>query len=223
MPPRESIERRRAGRKGRQRGSSTVQPVEERSHFLVLAATTTAPLAIPWAIKILLIGVILLGAALRIANLGNVIARSPDERAYALHAFGLEKNGFGSAIGPLCTRPDPERRADFYPPPTRLAFTLPVAAIMRLTGIYDERPGAYLSCAASILSLAAAIWIGLRFFGSWIAVFGGFFLAVFPPELVIARRCWSDALTGARGNFDVVPYYGSSGGGTGFSPCFLSP
>ena len=70
---------------------------------------------------------------------------------------------------------------------------------MRLTGIYDERPGAYLSCAASILSLAAAIWIGLRFFGSWIAVFGGFFLAVFPPELVIARRCWSDALTGLAG------------------------
>jgi len=189
--------RRKTGRKAA-RQSTPVIPAAERSSFFLLPEIPTAPLSIPWTVKALLIAVILLGTAVRIANFGNVTFRSPDERTYTAHALGILKNGLiGNRAFAEAQLQIPELK--FNPPPTRLGFTLPVVAIMKLTGIHDERAGAYVSSIASVLSLLAAVWIGLRFFGPWIAIFGGLFLAVFPPELVMARRCWSDALTGLTG------------------------
>ncbi len=173
-----------------------------RSHgpapVVQISETGISPAAISWTIKALLIAVFLLGAGLRIANLGNVVSRSPDEQTYRAQATAIAKDGLaGNRTFANAYLHNPVLHS--YPPPTRVGFTALVAAAIKLTGAADEHSGAYVSLAASLLSLLACMSIGLRFFTPWVAVLSGAFFAVFPPELVMARRCWPDALVGLVG------------------------
>ena len=154
----------KARRKAARQSAPATPAAAERSSFFLLPEIPTAPLSISWTVQAILIAVILLGTAVRIANFGGVTFRSPDERTYTAHALGILKNGLvGNRAFAEAQLQIPELK--FNPPPTRLGFTLPVVAIMKLTGIHDERAGAYVSSIASVLSLLAAVWIGLRFFG----------------------------------------------------------
>src|SRR4051812_9233051 len=95
---------------------------------------------------------VMLGVILRIANMSGVQSRSPDERIYTIQARALLGSGLAGARANVRAYLDhPQLRQ--YPPPTRVGYTFLVATVMRLTGIMDERAGAYLACAASILSL----------------------------------------------------------------------
>jgi hypothetical protein len=157
--------------------------------------TTNESRLASWTATVLLAVLLVLGATLRIANLGGVQGRSPDERVYAMQARALLGGGLAGVRNVVRTYLNDPRLWQ-YPPPTRVGYMFLVATVMRLTGVEDERAGAYLACAASILSLAMVIPIGLRFLGDWITVFALFFLAAFPAELVIARRCWQDSVLG---------------------------
>jgi 4-amino-4-deoxy-L-arabinose transferase-like glycosyltransferase len=137
--------------------------------------------------------ILLLGIGVRIANLGNVNSRTPDERVYRSQADTWRQQGTAGLRSLVASyERDPEAR--LYPPPTRVGMIRLVAAVMSLTGRDDESAGAILSCAASIGSLLMLALIGLRFFPPWAALCGLLFYAVSPPELVIARRAWADAV-----------------------------
>src|SRR6266700_6845077 len=93
-----------------------------------------------------------LGIGLRLANLGNVSSRTPDERVYAARARGWIESGpaaMRSAAQDYLR--DPMVRN--YPVPTRLGEVRLIAAWMRLTGQTGEAAGAGVSTAASIASL----------------------------------------------------------------------
>jgi 4-amino-4-deoxy-L-arabinose transferase-like glycosyltransferase len=69
-----------------------------------------------------------------------------------------------------------------------------VAAAMQWTGRNDESAGARISFAASIGSLFVVALIGTRFLPDWAGLAAMLFYSVFPAELAIARRTWTDAL-----------------------------
>lgn len=137
--------------------------------------------------------ILLLGIGARIANLGNVSARTPDERVYKSQADMWRAQG-AAGLRTLVGAYERDPQAQLYPPPTRVGMIRLVAATMSLTGRDDESAGAMLSCAASIGSLLMLALIGFRVFPPWAAVCGLLFYAVSPPELVIARRAWADAV-----------------------------
>ncbi len=137
---------------------------------------------------------LLLGAALRVSNL-SITARSPDEKIYAAQARAALQDGMAGTRRVVdAFRRNPQLW--IYPSPTRIGYAYLVAGAMSLTGTRDESAGTYVSCLASILTLAVTMRLGLRFLGGWITVLAILFLAVFPPELVVARRCWTDASSG---------------------------
>ena len=133
-----------------------------------------------------------LAAGLRLANLGNVGSRTPDEKVYTKFAnVWLQSGAAGLQTQVAEYRADPELR--LYPPPTRVGLIRLIAGVMALSGRRDELPGASISCAASIASAFVLAWMGLRFFPSWCVVFALLFLAASPADLAIARRAWPDA------------------------------
>jgi Dolichyl-phosphate-mannose-protein mannosyltransferase len=135
----------------------------------------------------------LLGAAVRIANVGNVQTRTPDERVYTSQAIVLLNRGVeGSRALVADYIRDPEQQ--LYPAPTRIGYTAILAAAMQLAGARTESVGAWLSCVASIAALGLTMLIGYQFFDPWVGLTAGVFLSVFPPELVLARRTWEEAL-----------------------------
>ncbi len=142
-------------------------------------------------LRAVLVVLFFVGVAVRVANL-DVAMRSPDERIYAAQSHAALVNGIqGTRRVVDAFRTNPQLW--LYPPPTRVGYTWLVAASMKLTGAQNENAGSWVSCLASIATLLLAIRTGLRFLGPWATVAGTLFLAVFPPELVIARRCWGDA------------------------------
>ncbi len=139
------------------------------------------------------LAVLLLGAAVRVANVGSVKTRTPDELVYTSQATVLLDRGIEGTRSLVSDYlRDPERQ--LYPPPTRIGYTAFLAAAMRLTGVRDASLGAWLSCAASVGALGLTMLIGYRFFDPWVGLTAGIFLSVFPPELVLARRTWEEAL-----------------------------
>jgi len=137
--------------------------------------------------------ILLLGIGARIANLGNVSSRTPDERVYRGQADIWRQQGTAGLRSLVAAyERDPEAR--LYPPPTRVGMIRLVAAAISVTGQDDESAGALLSCVASIGSLFMLALIGFRFFPPWAALCGLLLYVISPPELVIARRAWADAV-----------------------------
>jgi hypothetical protein len=136
-----------------------------------------------------LLGVICMGGILRLINL-DAGTRSPDERNYT-HQGGLVlregRGAFPILLG------DFERDISI-PPPTRAGFLYLLAGVMALTRRTDVMAGVWLSCAASIASLALLARLAWRFLSPVAAVFALTFYAVSPLPLMTARRAWQDAL-----------------------------
>src|SRR5262249_33297067 len=153
-----------------------------RTQAKKLQPTAPKTAALP---RVLLLAILLFGAVLRVANLGIPQRISADEQVYRAQAEMIAGSGLiagNRATTQLYLQDDRMKR---YPPPTRLAYVVPVAWLMRASGVRTEVPGAYLSCAASIGDLALTALIGMEFFGEWIAVVGVLLLSVFPPDLVL--------------------------------------
>ncbi len=147
---------------------------------------------------ILMAGLVILGAVLRVHNLGNVNSRTPDERVYTYQAkTWLDSGPVG--MRQLIAEYKGDADTKLYPPPTRVGMIRMLAALMRWTGKYDESVGAKLSCAASLGSLLVLALIGIRFLPPWAALAGILLYDVFPADLGIARRTWTDALVELAG------------------------
>src|SRR5690349_10914568 len=67
-----------------------------------------------------------LGAALRLANLSNVSARTPDERVYTIQGSVL-LNGGHAGLRSLVSKFQQDPVLRLFPPPTRLGYTWPLA------------------------------------------------------------------------------------------------
>jgi 4-amino-4-deoxy-L-arabinose transferase-like glycosyltransferase len=142
---------------------------------------------------ILIAVLVCIGAELRLANLGNVNSRTPDERVYTYQAKTWLESG-QPGIRSMVNEYKADAETRLYPPPTRVGMIRLVAAMMRWTGRGDESVGARISCAASVASLLLVALIGIRFLPGWAAASALLFYAVLPAELAIARRTWTDAL-----------------------------
>ncbi|MBK7469650.1 MAG: glycosyltransferase family 39 protein [Betaproteobacteria bacterium] len=141
----------------------------------------------------LIVAALLLGACLRLFNLGNVGERTPDEKTYTAQAAALLGEGL-PGLRRMAAEYVKDNDYRYLPPPSRIGYTAPVAGLMAATGRSDALIGAWVSCLASIAGLALIAAIGVRFFGPWVGALAALLLATFPPDLVIARRAWSDAL-----------------------------
>ena len=152
------------------------------------ADTSTTPRVRAAQLTVLAL-LILFGTALRISNLSGISLRSPDERYSTWQANVLLDHGTVDGYRILFDAFDPNT-----PSPTRIGYHRLLTTVMRITDDRTVMAGARLSCAASILSLLLVAWLSWRFFGASAALAATMLFSVFPPELVIARRCWQEAV-----------------------------
>lgn len=152
--------------------------------------TSLTELRYPHLLIVLALG---LGVTLRLLNLSNVGSRTSDEVTYTRQANVWLQHG-RAGIRSLVAEYQRDSVVRYSPMPTRAGMIRLLAATMQWTGRRDQAVGALVSCAASIASLALLVLIGIRFMPPLAALVAVFFHAVFPPELVIARRTWTDAL-----------------------------
>jgi len=138
------------------------------------------------------------GITLRLSNLDNVIARSPDEGVYTYQASVIAEKGT-PGIRSLLREYNLDRTWWDYPHPLRVGYLWPLAAVMKITNNKDIQIGSYISCFFSIATLLLIIVVGLRFFNLWITLYALLFLSVSPMALAIARRTWQDAMIGFIG------------------------
>jgi 4-amino-4-deoxy-L-arabinose transferase-like glycosyltransferase len=142
------------------------------------------------AVVILLVAV---GVALRMANLDGVEFRSPDERNYTAEAGTLLRQGtagFALLVDMHSRNPD-------LPSPTRAGYLLLLSRTMQLTGHRDEMAGAELSCAASIVTILLLALIAWRHFTPMTAMAAAMLYAVSPMALMTARRAWEESVVEA--------------------------
>src|SRR5919197_2281773 len=140
-----------------------------------------------------LVVLLAVGVGLRLANLGNVSSRTPDERVYTYQANVLLHPGT-AGLRALVTEYQRDPVVRQYPTPTRAGYLWLLTTVMRITGSTDVSVGAGISCVASIGSLLVLFLIGVRFFPPWAMLFAGLFFAISPAELWLARRSLQDAL-----------------------------
>lgn len=138
---------------------------------------------------VLLAFLVCIGAWIRVADLANVDPRSPDEYYYTWQANTLIDHGSADGYRILFGAFDPDR-----PSPTRVGYHWLLTTGMKLTGDRTPLTGARISCLSSVLSLLLLAWITFRFFPASAALAATLLYAVFPPELVLARRAWQETL-----------------------------
>jgi 4-amino-4-deoxy-L-arabinose transferase-like glycosyltransferase len=134
-----------------------------------------------------------IGTALRLNHIGDVKARTPDEILYTREAQIISERGF-SAVRELPGKIVPDHQLI-----GKATYLLLLASAMNISHVYDDRIGAWVSCLASVLSLAALAAIGLRFLSGWAVVYATLALAFCPLALAAARRCWQEALVEVLG------------------------
>lgn len=141
----------------------------------------------PW----LLAAVLLAGVVLRLWY-PFPEARSRDEQTYATFAATLRTEGVAGLQRLSSAYIQDLQRLD--PPPTRVGYPALVAVAQRVNGGAWETAGSWVSTIASVATLGVAAALGVEVFGLEVAVVGTVLLAAFVPDLVIARRAWTDAL-----------------------------
>ncbi len=160
--------------------------------------TPTQPLLTPRRTAIALAVLFAVGVVVRLEHLNDVPVRTPDEKTYAAQAKRVLN--FGWREFPVMVKEyNQDQRMALYPSPIRAGWVVLLAGAMNVTGVTDERAGSWLSCFLSVTTLALLGWMGHRFLPHWAALYGMLFLALSVPDLVIARRCWQDALMGTLG------------------------
>lgn len=133
------------------------------------------------------------GAGLRVAQWNDAFSRTPDERVYTDDARRVALGGLRE-FPVLVAEYQKDSRLWIYPPPTRVGEIAVVAAMMKISGLDDESAGSRASCVASIAALAILAVVAARFLPPWAAIYATACLAISLPALIIAFRCWGDAL-----------------------------
>src|SRR5689334_10097064 len=119
-----------------------------------------------------------LGVVLRVKHVNTVRLRTNDEVLYTNDAVMIYYYGLDDQITVA-------RKA---------AYVRLLAGVMRITGLEGPEAGSWLSCAASVGSLALIAFVGARFLPPWAAIYATLTMALSLLDLVISRRCWQDAL-----------------------------
>jgi hypothetical protein len=135
-----------------------------------------------------------LGVSLRLAALDGVVRRTPDERAYTQAAKVLLAQG-AAGMPVLVARAAVDTRTAANP--VRAGYLFLLADAMRLTGRTDERAGAELACAASIVSVLLLALLAWHRFSPTVALTATLLYAVSPAALMTARRAWEEAVAEA--------------------------
>ena len=144
---------------------------------------------------ILLLALISMGIAMRLAHFKDVVSRGPDERVYTYFASRIANGGL-SAVPALFAGYEANVSSRIYPGPGRFGHLPLFATVMKLSGDQTARAGATLSLVCSILSLFLCAWMALRFFSPAVALLAVTFLASSVGELGMSRRAWQDATFG---------------------------
>ena len=139
-----------------------------------------------------------IGVLVRLQHLGDVTSLTPDEHVYTYYAQRILTKGLGE-FPLLIQEYNGDQRYWIYPPPMRAGYLAILAGAMKVGGVADQRAGVRLSCLMSVASLALLGVIGVRFLPPWAAIYGMLCMALSLSDLVIARRCWQDAVVGALG------------------------
>jgi hypothetical protein len=139
------------------------------------------------------------GVLLRIYNLTDVPARSPDEGVHTVQASVIMEEGPIQGTRVLVRRYNAIEEEWLYPKPIRIGYMWPLSFLMKAFKRTDIAAGAYLSCIFSIASLGIVVLFGMRFFNRWIALYALTFMSFSSIPLAIARRTWSDAMLGFLG------------------------
>ena len=151
-----------------------------------------------WRLTLAIVALALAGAALRIAAVDDGLSRTPDEQLYTFQAQAVALHGF-EGTRRLVKGHELERGMWILPPPSRVGYLWIRAGVMRLTDVWDERSGVYLSCACGILTLALIAFLGLRYFDPWVTLLALAFACASLADLAIARRAWQDSVFGLFG------------------------
>lgn len=154
---------------------------------------TVARPAAPCRLTLWIAVLALIGAALRLSAPDDRLPRSPDETLYTFHATALAKEGF-SGIRRLVVEHENHPAIWGYPPPSRIGYLALRAAMMKLTGVWDESAGVYLSCLASVLTLGLVVFLGLRYFDPWTTLLALALASASLVDLAIARRAWVEGV-----------------------------
>lgn len=142
--------------------------------------------------QVTLLGSVAVAAWFRLANFGDVKARSPDERVYAAFAHQLAAGGLAAYRDIFASyAADPGQWA--YPSPTRMLHVVSFAGVMKLTGSDSARAGAAVSLVLSLGSVVLLARFAVRHFNRFVAALAAFFLATQFAELEFARRAWGEA------------------------------
>lgn len=139
---------------------------------------------------IIIITLLVLGISLRLGDL-EVKDRTPDEGFYMYQAVTITQKGL-DAVRSLVDEHNADASLWIFPPPIRIGYMFPLAAVVNATHITDDRAGSYLSTACSISALFVLVLLGLRFFNPWITAAALLLISVSPMDLAIARRSWQD-------------------------------
>ena len=140
-----------------------------------------------------LLAIFTLGAALRLHYFDPGISRTPDERTYTRQANLVLAQG-AEGFRFIGRELDADISAvSVYPSPLRVGYITLLAAFMRLTGDTSAVAGARLSVLCSLASLVLIAGVAYRFLSFQCALVATLFFAVFPLDLVIARRAWQES------------------------------
>ncbi len=146
---------------------------------------------------VLLCALLLTGIVLRLSDL-DIQGRSPDESICASQAAIIARGGIEGSRR-LIDEYNSDKRLWIYPAPIKIGYTYLLAATMKVTNIFDERAGTYLSTLCSIGALFMLALFGLRFFNRWVTVVALLLMSVSPMDLAIARRSWQDSVLALAG------------------------
>lgn len=142
--------------------------------------------------RILLLGIVLFGMALRFCWLNPGLARSPDERTFNRQANILLALGTrGLTILGQQLASDPARFAQ-QPSPARVGYLAVLAGFMRLTDNRSIIAGALLSLLCSLIALLLFAFIADRTLAPTAAIPATLLYAASPFDLATARRAWQD-------------------------------
>jgi len=135
---------------------------------------------------------------LRLINLTNVPSRTPDEVTYTAQSRRILKFGIGQ-VPAMVREYDNDQRLALYPSPIRIGWDVPLAGVMGVTGITDERAGAGFSTFLSVATFALLGFLGYRYLPPQAALYAVVFFALSTFDLTLARRSWQDSMMGFLG------------------------
>ena len=153
-------------------------------------------------IFVILFFLLIMGTSLRFYNLARIARQSPDEQVYTYQAVSIAHHGL-EAIKLLVGDYNVNKEQWIYPPPTRVGYLIPLAAVMKMANRADVNVGRYVSLVFNILAMGILVALALRFFNPWISLYAALFISISPMDLVISGRTWQDAVVGCMGAFLV--------------------